>query len=69
MKVNGDFIANRLRGISQGTTISVPTDARPTFRTGAIGGEIGRSELRKSMSVLPKMNDGGLGLVQTSGDG
>jgi len=34
--------ANRLRGISQAAVISVPTDTRPTFRIGAIGGEVGR---------------------------
>jgi len=42
MKVNINLIANRLRGISQAADISVPTDNRPTFRTGAIGGEVGR---------------------------
>ena len=67
MKVHINLIANRLRGISQATVISVPTNARPTFRTGAIGGEVGRLGLRKSISVLPMMNDRGLGLMQTSG--
>jgi hypothetical protein len=42
IKVNIKFIAKRLRGISQAVVISVPTDTRPTFRTGAIGGEVGR---------------------------
>ena len=42
MKVYINFIANRLRGISQATVISVSTDTRPTFRTGAVGGEVGR---------------------------
>jgi hypothetical protein len=68
MKVNINFIANRLRGISQATVISVSTDTRPSFRTGSIGGEVGRGELRKSISVLPMMNDRGLGLMQTTGD-
>jgi len=42
MKININFIANRLRGISQTAVIPASTDARPTFRTGAIGGEVGR---------------------------
>ena len=41
MKVNVNFIANRLSDISQATVISVPTDTRSTFRTGVIGGEVG----------------------------
>ena len=63
-----NFIAYRLRGISQATVISVPPDTRPTFRTGAIGGEVGRWELRKAISVLPTMIDRGLGLMHTSGN-
>jgi hypothetical protein len=39
-KVNLNFIANRLRGISQAKVVSVSTDTRPRFRTGAIGGEV-----------------------------
>ena len=66
MKVNIDFIANRLRDILQASAISVSTDTRPTFRTGAIGGEVGRWELRKSISVLPMMENEGLGLFHTS---
>ena len=42
MKFNINFIANRLRGISQGAVISVLADIKPTFRTGTIGGEVGR---------------------------
>ena len=42
MKININFIVNRLRGISQAAVISVPADIKPTFRTGAIGGEGGR---------------------------
>ena len=66
--VNINFITNRLRGVSQATVILVPTDTRPTLRTGVLGGEVGRSELRKSISMLLIMNDGGLGVLQTSGD-
>ena len=40
MKININFIANRLRGISQAAVISVLADI--TFRTGAIWGEVGR---------------------------
>jgi len=61
-------MAKRSRGISQATVISVPTDAWPTFRTEAIGGEVGRWGLRKPISVLPMMNDRGLGLMRTSGE-
>ena len=57
MKISINFIAKKFQGISQATVISVPTDTRPRFRTGAIGGEVGRWELRISMSVLPMMND------------
>jgi len=32
------FDSKEIKGISQATVISVPTDACPTFRTGAIGG-------------------------------
>ena len=67
MRVNINFIANRLRGISQAKVISVPTAIRPTFRTGAIGREVGRWELRKSISALPNMNDRDLRLKQTGG--
>ena len=42
MKININFIANRLRGISQAAVVSVPADIKPTFRTGAIGGEVSR---------------------------
>ena len=55
-KVNIDFIANRLRGISQATVISGPADARPTVKTGANGGEVGRS-----ISVLSIIKDRGWG--------
>jgi len=41
-EVNINFIGNRLRGISQAAVISVSPDNRPTFRTGEIGGEVGR---------------------------
>ena len=53
------------KGISQATVILVP---RPTLRTAAVGGEVRRWELRKSISVLPMMNYRGLGLMQTSGN-
>ena len=53
--------------ISQLKVISVPTAIRPTFRTGAIGGEVGRWEIRKSISALPMMNDRHLRLMQTGG--
>ena len=66
MKVNIKFIANKFRGISQATVISGPADTKPTFGTGAIGGEAGRREVRASIMVLPMMNDRGLGLMQTS---
>ena len=68
MKVNIKLTAKRSRGISQATVILVPTDTWPTFRTGEIGGEVGRWGLGKSISVLPMMNDRGLGLVQTRGE-
>ena len=42
MKVSIKFIAKRLRDIPQATVISVSADTRLTFRTGAIGGEVGR---------------------------
>ena len=61
-------MASRLRNISQASAISVSTDTRPTFRTGAIGGEVGRLGLKKSISVLPMMNDRGLELMQTRRD-
>ena len=54
-EVNIIFIAKRLRDISQASAISVSSDTRPTFRIGAIGGEVGRWELGKSISVT---NDG-----------
>ena len=63
MKVNINFIANKLRDILQASVISVST----TFITGAIDGEVGRLGLKKSISVLPMMNYRGLGLMQTSG--
>ena len=68
VKVNINFIANRLRDILQATVISVPIDTRPTFITEAIGGEVGRWELKESISVLLMMNYRGLGLIQTCGD-
>ena len=64
----GQYQHNSQRGISQATVISAPTDTQPTFRTGVICGEVGRWELRKSISVLPMMSDRGLRLTQTSGD-
>ena len=42
MKININFIANRLRGISQAAVISVSAGTGSTFRPGAIGGEVGR---------------------------
>ena len=42
MKVNIKIIENRLRGISQATVIPAPTESGPTFRTEAIGAEVGR---------------------------
>ena len=65
MKIHINLIANRLRGISQATVTSVP---QHTFRTGAFGGEVGQCGFKKSISVLPMMDDRGLGLMQTSGD-
>ena len=41
MKVSINFIANRLRGISQAAVISVPTGTTPTLRTGAFGEAVG----------------------------
>ena len=40
--INGNFIANRLGGISQAKVVLVSTDTGPTFRTEAIGGEVGK---------------------------
>ena len=44
MKVSINFIANRLRGISQAMDMvfSVPTGTRLAFRIGVIGEEVGR---------------------------
>ena len=42
MKININCVTKRLRGISQAAVISVPGDIKPTFRTGEIGGEVGR---------------------------
>ena len=67
MKDNINIITNRLRDISRASAILVSTDTRLTFRTGAIGGEVGRLGLKKSISVLSIMNDRGLGLMKTSG--
>ena len=66
MKININFIANCQRDISQ-AVISVSADTRPTFWTGAIAGRVGRWELKASISVLPIVNNRGLGLMQTSG--
>jgi hypothetical protein len=66
MKVNLNFIANRLRGISQAKVVSVSTDTRPRFRTGAIGGEVDKWELGKSISESPMMNNRSLRIMQTS---
>ena len=42
MKININFIAKRLRGISQTAVISVSADTEPAFKPGAIGEEVGR---------------------------
>ena len=68
MNININLTGKRSKGISQATVISVLTDTWPTFRTGAIGGEIGRWGLGKSITVLPMMNDRSLGLMRTSGE-
>ena len=60
IKINTNFIAKRLRGISQAAVISVSTDTRPTSRTGAIGEKVGWWELKRSISVLPMMSDRGV---------
>jgi len=67
MKVNVNFIKNRLRCILQAKVGLVSTDTRPTFRTGAFGGEVGKWELRKAMSESLMMNDRSLRIMQTSG--
>jgi len=42
MKGQHQLHSKQIEGISQAAVISSSTDARPTFRTGAIGGEVGR---------------------------